>query len=107
MTSKLEQNFYDTFGIEPLSKWHKCKDYSCICCDEYEFCSRREFIYPDITAEKLLEMICVLNEHYCNNYQCATMIVGDTIEKIKECILKDCIKQSQHIKSKIQQLFKD
>ena len=52
---------------------------------------KNKYKYPDITAEKLLRMICILNEHYCNNYQCATMLIGDTIEKIKECVLKDCI----------------
>ena len=110
MTSELEQEFYDTFGIEPKNKCGKNLIYpNCLNPDKcgYDNCIYYQIEYPDITAEKLLEMICILNKHYAENFQCATILVGDTIEKIKECILKDCIEQSQHIKSEIQQLFKD
>lgn len=95
MTTDLEQEFYDTFGIEP--KYIEGENLM-----EYSY---GKLEYPEITDHKLLEMICILNEHYCNNYQCATMLVGDTVEKIKECVLKDCIEQSQHIKSEMKQLF--
>ena len=115
MTSELEQKFYDTFEIEPLSKWHKCKDYSCIYCDEYEFCSREEFIYPRITAEKLLEMICII----LNAEGLLTINTEGNIADIKDFVLRFLIgkvsknnpychyKTKNKIKHQIQQLFKE
>ena len=115
MTSELEQKFYDTFGIEPISKWHKCKDYNCICCDEYESCSREEFIYSNITAEKLLGMICVYNK-FQNN--CDKLFTPINIHNLKENLLTLMIKEIkdetankyfcndvEKCKIKIQQLF--
>lgn len=96
MTSESEQKFYDTFEIEPKKLF-----------SARQGINPDAVFYPEITTDKLLKIICILNKHYAENFQCATMLVGDTIEKIKECILKDCIEQSQHIKSEIQQLFKD
>jgi len=115
MTSKLEQNFYDTFGIEPFSKWHKCKDFDCACCNEYEICSSREFIYPDITAEKLLEMICII----LNTEGLLTINTEGNIADIKNFVLRFLIskvsknnpychyKTKNKIKQQIQKLFKD
>lgn len=113
MTSKIEQKFYDTFEIEPLSNWHKCKDYGCTSCNEYEICSSREFIYPDITAEKLLQLLCiVINEYNINGH---TFYLDSTnVEELKEEILDalmGCIDASCDLfeiqVNQIKQLFKD
>ena len=101
MTTELEQEFYKTFEIEPISKWHKCKDYSCICCDEYDNCSKREFIYPEITDRILLKLIC---KAYCLMFS----VQGSSIELLKENILKEFIYWREDVdKSEIQQLFEE
>ena len=107
MATELEQEFYKVFEIEPNSKWHKCKDYNCICCDEYEFCSKREFDYPKITDSTLLEMICICNSTYINGYTNYFISTGKTKEELKEEILGKCITLSKDIKNQIQQLFKE
>ena len=101
MTTQLEQEFYKAFEIPPATVEEYGSNYFW---DTIEIDGKR---YTPIDDRKLLEMICILNKHYAENFQCATMLVGGTTEKIKECILKDCIEQSQHIKSEIQQLFKE
>lgn len=101
MTTELEEQFFKTFGIEPISKWHKCKDYSCVCCDEYDNCSKREFIYPEITDRILLKLICKV---YCLMFSTQ----GTTIEILKEDILKEFIYWQEDVdKNEIQQLFKE
>lgn len=113
MTSELEQKFYDTFGIEPLSQWHKCKDFNCIYCDEYEFCSRREFIYPRITSDILLKLICILNDYE------GIDVKAITVGELKEELLSQCIEYFSYyptsfkenadlckLHNQIQQLFK-
>lgn len=107
MTTEPEQEFFKVFGIEPISKWHKCRDYSCIYCDEYEFCSRGEFIYPDITAEKLLEMICIYNSTYTNGYTNYSLLNERSTEELKGHILRNCLKVRDDVYNQIQQLFKE
>ena len=117
MITELEKEFFDTFGIEPISKWHKCKDYSCVCCDEYDNCAKREFIYPEITDRRLLEMICIYNE-YQNNYD--YLVVPINIKTFKNDFFKIMIKSAndkymnkyycndvEKLKTNIQQLFKE
>lgn len=113
MTTELEQEFYNTFGIEPNSKWHKCKDYNCICCDEYEFCSRREFVYPKITAEKLLQLLCIVINEYNRNghtfYLDSTNVKelkDDILDALMGCIDATCDLFEIQVKQ-IQQLFKE
>ena len=60
MTSELEKQFFDTFGIEPdiTSCYHRCnRDLNCKECDE------ATKIYPPITDRILLELICMANQH--------------------------------------------
>ena len=120
MTSKLEQEFYDTFGIEPEINYvcdkrpckkgflKTCADIGC----SHLYDTRED--YPDITAEKLLEMICILNKTACE------VLASENIEDLKNEILETCIKvyntpiltsdgdeyDNYAIYDKIQQLFK-
>ena len=110
MITELEKQFYKTFEIEPISKWHKCKDYSCVCCDEYDNCSKREFIYPKITDHKLLEMICIFSQH-CN-FGRWNKYAMRSIDDFKYIMLSQLIEYQNKrytygIKEKIQQLFKE
>lgn len=114
MGSELEQKFYDTFSIEPrchnpivyLSGNKKCKGV-CQNCEQYN--------YPNITAEKLLQMICIYNE-FQNN--CDYLVVPINIKTFKDDFLKIMIKSANdkymnkyfcndvnRYKTTIQQLF--
>lgn len=100
MITELEQEFYDTFGIEEKENLNY---------------TEKGFIehiynYPEITAEKLLEMICVLNNY--GKYDCWAV----TIARLKDAILENCISVVvlkllndvilEQFKQQIQQLFK-
>lgn len=64
MSNKLEKQFFDTFGIEPLIKNIPCSECEfnleeCGCF----YCNRE--VYPQITDHILLELICILgNTNY-------------------------------------------
>ena len=111
MITELEQDFFNVFGIEPVSKWHKCKDYSCVCCDEYDNCSKREFIYPEITDRKLLEMICIIVQ----SKALLPIFISENIKNLKDEIIQmtiDAETKFKHnnkidFKHQMQQLFKE
>lgn len=107
MTSELEQEFYDTFGIEPEYKtciFKYCKNKEEYDCDN---CGDRLWHYPEITAEKLLEMICILNSIYDCGFKNNTSLASKEVKYLKMEILKYCILHKEQIKTQIQQLFKD
>ena len=97
MRSEIEQEFYDTFGIEKIKDFNYCNG----------GIVEHYLKYPEITAEKLLEMICICNSTYINGYTNYFMATGKSKEELKEEILKKCITLSKDIKNKIQQLFKE
>ena len=93
MTTELEQQFFKAFGIEPryidgcklndkyfadeqLQKEYKTLDdyMDFECPHQNEFCySTCQYAYdcseyPEITAEKLLELICILNKFVVLNF---------------------------------------
>lgn len=107
MTNELEQEFYNTFGIEKIENLNYT---------EKGFIEHT-YNYPVITAEKLLEMICIYNE-YQNN--CDYLVVPFNIKTFKDDFLKIMIKSVNdkymnkyfcndvnRYKTTIQQLFKD
>ena len=68
MTTELEQEFFSTFGIEKqciCTYYPEYKERGCKICIKYfqgdKNCNKKRYKYPDITAEKLLEMICIWN----------------------------------------------
>lgn len=106
MTTELEQEFFRAFGIEPKNKCGKNLIYpNCLNPDKcgYDNCIYYQIEYPDITAEKLLEMICIAMK-YKNTYR---FVNG--IEDLKEQTLKILIsiKDMLSIYAEIQQLFKE
>ncbi len=114
MTSELEQKFYDTLGIEPeyyctYEKIAKNKlEYECTD-NNLEKCKECKYVgikYPEITAEKLLQMICILNS--TNGINC-TAYASKNISDLKKEILNECmdLANDNQLKSGIQQLFKD
>lgn len=104
--SEIEKEFFDTFGVE--AKYKCTKDGNCY----FQECSKCDWYihtYPQITDRRLLELICILNKHYSEHYQIASMIVGKNIEEVKKSILNDCIEQSKHkdFKHQVQAIFKE
>lgn len=91
--SETEKQFFETFGIEER---------------ELEYPDNFTY-YPEITDSILLQLICILNKHYSEHYQIASMIVGKNIEEVKKSILNDCIEQNKHkdFKQQVQALFKE
>ena len=107
MVTELEQKFYDTFGIEK-----KCnKETYKLCVGSLSCNDCQSPYYPKITAEKLLEMICILNNY--DKYDCWAV----TVAKLKDAILENCIAVVvlkllndtilEQFKQQIQQLFKE
>ncbi len=89
--SEIEKQFFEVFGIEPKyycgSEYifetmleNECTDGNLEKCKTCEKVSR---IYPQITDRILLELICILNKHYSEHYQIASMIVGKNIKEVK------------------------
>ncbi len=118
----IEEEFYKCFGIEPkiiipncIRCWYgtcvlsekQCKKKNKQKCKDFKG-NEIEYQYPPISDKMLLELICILNKHYSEHYQIASMIVGKNIEEVKKSILNDCIEQCKHkdFKHQVQSLFK-
>lgn len=96
MTTELEQEFYDTFGIEEKENLNYT---------EKGFIEHT-YNYPEITAEKLLEMICIYNNNVYENEK----ITPSNINTLKKDVLRWIVADfegNDKIKHQIQQLFKD
>ena len=113
MTTKLEQKFYDTFGIKPKRQCYysdtHCKNHCNKDCVNFYMKPK----YPEITAEKLLQLLCMVIDEYNRNGH--TFYLDSTnVKELKEEILDNlmgCIDASCDLfeteVSQIQQLFKD
>ena len=111
----IEKKFYNTFGIKPKRQCYysdtHCKNHCNKDCVNFYMKPK----YPDITAEKLLEMICILNETACE------VLVAENVEDLKNEVLETCLKvyntpiltsdgdeyDNYAIYDKIQKLFKE
>lgn len=108
MTIELEQEFYDTFGIEQKIRTIPCYG-------GYKIAELEP--YPEITAEKLLQMICLVAD--IHNFNKEVFDIEQTnINDLKEFILyflinyiktehKSIFYQNDEVKANIEQLFKD
>lgn len=115
MTTKLEQEFYDTFGIEPKNVyWCKRFDETSIAdcngikepskkCAKCENGYIKYRYYPPITDKVILELI-IMYLQINNLYK-----YYPSIEDLKNDILKEFIVRGKNkiIKQQIQQLFKE
>lgn len=107
MTTDIEKQFFEAFGIEPKFDRMLCdNDYQCNgeCnnCEHQEDDNKHKF-YPQITDRILLELITFLADAFVGNY-CVPDV--DYIN-LEWHILNDCIKYSDkaYIKQQIQSLF--
>lgn len=105
MTTELEQEFFKVFGIEP--------EYTYI--GHYPLTDENGIIqppkYPEITAEKLLQMICI-NSYFCGVDFHHLWVKNP--DEIKAIILDEIVRWYQQkkyghekCKHQIQQLFED
>lgn len=86
MTTDLEKQFFNTFGIEPITQavWNSTET------KWKNFESWEE--YPQITDRILLELICFNNMHYVT---LEDLICPEDIETIKESVLKKFIERNK------------
>lgn len=114
MTNELEEQFFDTFGIEPHY----------YCADEYVFeamlehectegnrekcktCKKVCKSYPQITDRILLELICILSK-YQENRGSILEICEISLDEIKEEILKMLIYRVDGCKHQVRTLFEE
>ena len=75
MTNEVEKTFFDTFGIEPSTKYDYC----------WKSEENKDKLYPPITDRILLGLICIANEY--GNYSETT-----NMKNIKERTLRILLK---------------
>lgn len=97
MTTELEKKFFDTFGIEPkkVTIWNA---FPCYTSKEY----------PMITDKQYLSLIAVLNNYFnITEGGYPIMLLGLTIEALREHILKRCINYADcnFVKGLVQAIF--
>lgn len=105
MTIELEQQFFDTFGIEPkqvCGRMRVCNNYvnynDCNGCNSYK--------YPQITDKHYLELICILASNPIR-ILFESMLSGiKEVELLKNSILFTCIANKNTIKHQVQEIFK-
>lgn len=94
MTTDLEKQFFNTFGIEPETGIGLVKF--------------KEPHYPRITDRILLELICIVAEYYC--FRCDNWVEQyESIDKLKSFILLELIGliYQKEIKHQVQALFEE
>ena len=110
MTTDIERQFFDTFGIPQLC----CKEYitNCLKYGECEECKNYDSTfstYPQITDRILLELICIAQSRFDLNFR---NLCFDKIENLKYAVLDQILeyenrKYNHSIKHQVQTLFKE
>lgn len=106
MTTDIERQFFDTFGIERKTLIYKTMNCACGChdcknCEKYK--NNFSKIYPQITDSHYLKMICLIAE----KLNCFTSYDID-YQNLKEYILKEMILEKDYFdKQQVQALFKE
>lgn len=98
---KIEQDFFETFGIE---KKEPCK-YG-LGCGHIKPCCPRKLTYPPITPEIVLKLAATLNDIVFSKIECCCLFTGKTVEEITNNILSDCIDYKDNIQDQVRTLFK-
>ena len=92
MTTEIEKQFFDTFGIEPK--------------EQEVFVLKRMVVkeYPEITDHILLELICTLTRWHLDEHE-PYEIMSINMEQLKSQILSDslgiakCVKTKQRVRT--------
>lgn len=119
MTTDIEKQFFETFGIEPNSickyakygydgtegTWYFCSknQEECWTYPSDTTCKDKMASYPEITDRILLELICIV----LNAYDKLEVYTEYTVEKVKEKTLKQLILAQDDVYSQVQALFEE
>lgn len=97
----IEEEFFKAFGIEPFKHYRPVKNYNFGGDNGYQY--TEEFVYPEITAEILLKLICISSTVYP-----ITINFKEDIDELKEFILDFGIRHNKEMgKQQVQALFKE
>lgn len=97
MTNELEKTFFDTFGIEPRTKYDYC----------WKTEENKDKLYPQITDHILLELICILTRWHLDEHE-PYEITSINTEQLKNQILSNSLDIAKCVKTKqqVQAIFK-
>lgn len=102
MTTELEKQFFDTYGIEPIAEYcrHQCNyeldESACIGCKYIE-----KVEYPQITDRHYLELMCLYTKEI-KSFVCYT----SNLKMLKEEVLKEFISEKDGFtKHQVQAIF--
>lgn len=98
MTNELEKQFFDTFEIEPSTKYDYC----------WKSEENKDKLYPQITDRILLELICILTRWHLDERE-PYEIISINMEQLKNQILSNSLYIAKFHKAKqqVQALFKE
>ena len=115
MTTELEKQFFDTFGIKSemgCTAYRELEEAKAdlICTDYCPECSYFENVYPQITDKRYIELYCVLCDVFnlfdVHRYPVITFRVKDFKENVlKELIWANKCYKQEYIKNQIQKIF--
>lgn len=120
MATKIEKEFFDTFGIEPKYETHSCDGWGRTVEIRY-FKDKKdadkfgmvlsEPKYPQITDKRYLELICVLN-NATNRLRSSITVYELNIDSLKQQILKKLMLvnkmySDKHLAGQIQAIFEE
>ena len=97
MTNEVEKTFFDTFGIEPSTKYDYC----------WKSEENKDKLYPQITDHILLELICILTRWHLDERE-PYEITSINTEQLKNQILSNSLDIAKCVKTKeqVQAIFK-
>ena len=115
MTTELEKQFFDTFGIKSemgCTAYEELVETTAdlICNDYCTECDYFKEVYPQITNKRYIELYCILCDVFnlfdAHRYPVITFRVKDFKENVlKELIQADKYYKHEYIKSQIRKLF--
>jgi hypothetical protein len=110
MTTNIERQFFDTFGIEPKEKVNQTFNGA-------EFKVETIKVYPQITDRILLELLCLINQVDMYYYDEEEFYTSFNYENFKQEILSKCKRLAdknafsevtgENFKRQVQALFKE
>ena len=120
MTTDLEKQFFDTFGIEAFIYCSKPR----LDCDarNKKFCRKdceyySGVLYPQITDRILLELICIIHQASLESYGEEYYFESVNYKELKKEVIAKCKRLAdknafsevtgEHIKHQVQALFKE
>lgn len=96
MVTDIERQFFETFGIEPSTKYDYC----------WKSEENKDKLYPQISDRILLELICILSK-YKKDKGSLLEIYNIRLNELKEEILEKVIFRNKDLNYQVQSLFKE